>query len=498
MKNFHLLVLFVIIAAFTAACDETDTNGGGDVVADNILAVSEFDGDDEEIKVGGVAGAVPPGSKVVVTNQDTGEIQETTGNQDGSFDPTFQGSTDDTFLVEVFENNELIDMTELSVITLESLVNSNLDQLGSVPSLIKIQGNRAYVLNGFSDNIQVFDINQNPPVEIGTITLPPGSDPVGMDFINEQQALVANLISQTAAVVNLETFECEILYTRQEGISFDPCNQAINLGTGRFEEPFGVLVVGNTGYITNQNLDANFIPNGNGFITVIDLENDTSFTIQAGGAGSVDMLQAGDEIFIVNAGNVDFAPVTFDPECDPLFTPSVDVLNINSNTIVDNIPIPLSQINPTACFPDSITATPDNQFAYLGLGLVGALLKIDLVNKQLINGTDDPIVVTDLNDLQRIDSLAIDGNGIGFIPLFNTDQIAVFNTANDEINPFPAIAPFPAGIRAFDPDNDFFDGVQFLALRPGVQGIDFNGPNLYFITTISEQLGSINANIILP
>ena len=102
MKKFHLLVLLAVIAVFTAACDETDTGGGGDVVADRILAVSEFEGDEEEIKVGGVAGAVPPGSEVVVTNQDTGEMQTTTGLQDGSFDPPFEGSTDDTFLVEVF------------------------------------------------------------------------------------------------------------------------------------------------------------------------------------------------------------------------------------------------------------------------------------------------------------------------------------------------------------------------------------------------------------
>ena len=60
MKNFHLIVLLVMIGLFAAACDESDTNGGGDVVADRILAVSEFDGDDEVIKVGGVAGSVPP------------------------------------------------------------------------------------------------------------------------------------------------------------------------------------------------------------------------------------------------------------------------------------------------------------------------------------------------------------------------------------------------------------------------------------------------------
>ncbi len=495
MKKFHLLVFLAVIAVFTAACDETDTGGGGDVVADRILAVSEFEGDDEEIKVGGVAGAVPPGSEVVVTNQDTGEIQTTTGLIDGSFDPPFQGSTDDTFLLEVFENEELIDTTDLSVITLESLVNTNQGQLGSVPAKIKILNDRAYVINGFSDNIQVFDINQNPPVEIDTIVLPPSSNPIDMDFIADAQALVANNSGQTAAVVNLDTFECEILYTRQLNEDFEPCNELINLGTGRFEEPSGVKVIGNTGYISNNNINEFFSPNGNGFITVIDLAADSSFVIQAGGANSGNFLLAGDELFFINSGNILFNPVTSGFSCDPLFTPSINVLNINSNTITDIIPIPLSETNSNVCLPGSFAATPDSEFGYIGLGLVGALLKVDLTNKVIVNGTDNPILVSpDLDGLNNTSSVVIDENGIGFTTLFNTDQIAVFNTENDEVNPFPAIAPFPAGLRAFNPDSELFDGVQELAVREGT----FTGPNLFYITGISLQLGSVNAGIILP
>ncbi len=499
MKNIQLLVLLFAIAAFTAACDETDTGGGGNVVADRILAISEFDGDDEEIKVGGVAGAVPPGSEVVVTNQDTGEIQTTTGNQDGSFDPPFEGSTDDTFLVEVFQDEELIDTTDLSVITLESLVNANLAQLGSVPAVLKIRGNRAYVINGFSDNIQVFDINQNPPVQLDTIVLPPASNPIDMDFINDSQALVANNIGQTAAIVNLDTFECETLYTRQVDVPFEPCDELINLGTGRFEEPSGVKVVGSTAYVSNNNLDNNFSPNGNGFITVIDLNSDSSFVVQAGGANSGNFLLVQDELFFINAGNILFNPVTFAFNCDPLFTPSINVINTNTNTISDLIPIPLSDTNSNVCLPGSFASTPGNEFGYIGLGLVGALLKVDLEDKEIINGTDNPILITEnLSDLNNTSSIVIDENGIGYTALFNTDQIAVFNTENDEVNPFPAIAPFPAGLRAFNPDSEFIDGVQELALREGLPGSDFTGPNLFYITGISSQLGSVNANIIVP
>ena len=498
MKKYYSFILLFFIICFAAACDDTGTeDGDGNVVADRILAVAEFEGNNETIKVGGIEGAVPPGSEVSVTNLNTNETKTTVGLPDGSFDPEFQASTDDIFRVEVTDNGELVDSTDLSVITLESLVNTNISQLGSVPTTIKILGNRAYVLNGFSDNIQIFDIDQNPPVEIGTITLPPGSNPVDMDFINENSALVANNISQTAAIVDLNTAQCETLFTRQEGVSFDPCNEVINLGTGRFEEPSKVLVIDSTAYITNNDLNSNFVPNGNGFITVINLNTNSSFTIPSGGSNPSNMAIVGDEIFIVNAGNINFNPISSSFTCDQFFQPSIDVLNVNSNTIIENIPISLSESNPNVCAPGAIVVTPDERFAYIGLGLVGALLKFDIENKELVNDSENPIVITDLSGLNFTADLAIDDNGIGYTSLFNSDQIAVFDTSNDEINPFPAIAPFPAGIRASDPDNNFFDGVQGLAVRPGTPGIDFSGPNLFFITGISQQLGTVNPGIIL-
>jgi len=491
MKKFHLLVLLIFTVMFSAACEETDTSVGGDVVVGNILAVAEKEGIDEIIKVGGLAGAVPPGSEVIVTNQDTGEEKSTVGLPDGSFDPDFQASTDDTFLVEVFEEGELIDMIQPRLVLLRDLIDQDLALLGNVPANLIIRGNRAYIVNAFSNNIQVFDIDQTPPTELGIIVLPQGSGPGGMDFINQDQAIIANNTGQTAAIVNLLTFECETLYTRQVVPDFEPCNEAVNLGTGRFEDPSGVLVEGNTAYITNNNLEGFATPNGNGFITIINLDNDSSFTIQAGGANSGDMLLVGEELFILNGGNI-----SFNFECDPFLPPSLDIMNINTNVIVDNIQIPLSDTNTNVCLPGTMTATPDNEFAYIGLGLVGALLKVDLVNKELVRGADNPIIVApNLIDLNFTSDIAIDENGIGYTTLFNTDQIAVFNTANDEVNPFPAFTPFPAGFKALRPDSNFLDGVQLIAIR---QGSDFTGPNIYYATTLnSQQLNSLNTKSFL-
>ena len=103
-------------------------------------------------------------------------------------------------------------------------------------------------------------------------------------------------------------------------------------------------------------------------------------------------------------------------------------------------------------------------------------------------------MITDLNGLNFTAGLAVRDNLL-FISLFNSDQIAVLSTDDDQVYPFPYAFPFPAGLRSDNPDSNFFDGVQSIAIRPGTAGIDFSGPDLYFITGISSQLGSIDTKL---
>ncbi|NIU86571.1 MAG: hypothetical protein GWN56_04520 [Nitrosopumilaceae archaeon] len=143
--------------------------------------------------------------------------------------------------------------------------------------------------------------------------------------------------------------------------------------------------------------------------------------------------------------------------------------------------------------PNNLTATSDG-FGYMGLGLVGALLKVDLFLATVVNGPSNPIVISDLSGLNNTADIAIKDDLL-FTSLFNSDQIAVLDTDNDQVDPFPYVFPFPAGIRADNPNSQLFDGVQSLAIRPGVSGVDFTGADIYFITGISEQLGSVDSTL---
>lgn len=495
MKILFSVLLLVMTCLVITACEETG-GGGGFVPTGSILAVAEKQGSEETIKVGGLQGAVPPGSIVDVTDIDTGETQSTTASPDGSFDPTFVGNTDDEFNVLVTDDGEVVEDIVIGVTLLSDAVEENLAPLGTVPADIEIRGKSAYVVNGFSDNIQVFDLSQDPPDLVGTIVVPPGSNPIDMAFVDDTTAYVANNIGQSVARVNVNTRICEVLIVRAgQGGNPAPCQSVITVAGTPFEEPVGVAVTNGRVYVTNNNLDENFNPMGNGFITILNATNSQFITtIPATGVNTTSMVVIDDTLYAMNNGAVLFDPDTNEFTCDFDFPPSIDLIDTDSNVLFDTIDIPLSPENPTVCLPNPLVATPGGRFAYTGLGLVGALLKVDLISGEVIRGTDDPIVITDLDSLNLTADVAV-RDDLLFTTLFLTDQIAVVDTDTDEVNPFPYIAPFPAGIRAFDPGSNLFDGVQSLAIRPGEPGVSFSGPDIFYITGISEQLGSVDSTL---
>lgn len=491
MRIFLSICALLITSAVFVGCDSGD-GGGGFVPRGDILAVAERTGQNQTIKVGGTEGSVPPGSTVDVTNIDTGETQTTMGLPDGSFDPEFMGNTNDLYNILVTNSNGNVVLDEIIGVTLlRNAVQRNLDTLGSVPANIYIRGDLAYVINGFSNNVQVFDLNQDPPQQIQTIVVPPGSNPISMDFLDDTTAYVANNTGQSVAVVNIVTGDCETLIVGEDDLGETmPCSEVVELTGSPFEEPAGVLVSNGKVYISNNNLDEFFSPNGNGFVNVIDPNtNLITDTINASGANTSSMIIFDGSIFAMSNGNVLFDLETFQFSCDFDFPPSIDEIDPVTDNVINTIDIDLSEENSLVCLPNNLTAD-DQGFAYTGLGLVGALLKVDLLTGQVVRGPDNPIVITDLSGLNNTADIVIKDNLL-FTTLFNSDQIAVLDTDNDQVNPFPYFTPFPAGIRGDDPNASIFDGVQSLALRQG----EFTGADIYFITGISMQLGSLDSTL---
>jgi len=492
MRSFR--VLFIILGLLIWGCGGGgSSDSSGFVPTGKIIAVAERNGSNVTIKVGGTEGSVPKGSMVVVTNRRTGETETIMAEADGSFDPTFTGSTNDTFSVVVSDNGTIIKDDIIGVTLISQAVKRDLAQLGSIPTAIEIQGNKAYVVNGGFNNIQIFDVDQNPPQEIGTIVLPPGSDPVGIAFLNDTIAYVSNNIGQNVAIVNVQTMQCETVITEISG-DFKPCmNPPILVPEGSFEDPWiGIVITNGKVYVSNFNFDKNFKPLGNGFVTVINTTtNEVIKTIELSAEQTQGITVVGNKVYVVSAGESSFDTNlgAFIPVTDG----AVDVIDPATDQIVAPIPIRLNPALPLVGSPNRLEPTPDGKFGYIGSDTAGVLFKVDLENNFLVRGTGDPIIITSAEQQDATFDVEIRDDGLAFIPVFNTDQVFVMNTKNDSINPFPFIAPFPAGQKADNPDSQFFEGVQNLAIRS--EG-DF--PDIFFITGISSKLGSVNTTLILP
>jgi hypothetical protein len=480
--------------------------GGGEDEGQQFFALTNS----PEVVVGGIKGSVDGRVTVLVRNLDTGQERETTANDEGSFIVTLEGSIGDTIGISAPRVDVAVEVMHVSEVSPEirqeimsGAVRRNLASLGSFPTTIEIQGNRGYVVNGGSNNIQIFDLNQDPPQQIGTIVLPPGSDPVAIAFLDDTRAYVANLTGQSVALVNVQAMQCELLIVRSESLPSNTSvcqNQVITVGPEFFEDPSGIAIASGKVYVTNSNLETNnnvqdcFVePIGNGFITVINSEtNQVLSRISTTGQGTAGITDIDNNLYVVNGGDLDDCDtgmLLVDPEA-PV---SIDVIDSQNDNITTSIPIPPNTQNLLIGFPNRVEPTHDKELGYVGSGIAPVLFKIDLVNNTLIRGTDDPITLPPTNDLDATFDVEIRNDGLAFIALFNSDRIAVMDTADDSINPFPFIAPFPAGLRADDPNSQFFDGVQDIAIRT-----DGNFPDVFFITGLSNQLGSIDSSLILP
>ena len=511
MKSFLYAAIAVITSLYIIACGGSDSfdpdkffalNNGPVMILNNEL--NQNVDPNTTVVVGGLDGAVNSNAQVSITNLETLEQRIVRSNNRGGFIAALTGSVLDQFRIVSGGNSITIDSMVFIDLPLDTriklmggAVNRNLAKLGSVPTRIEIYNNRAYVLNGFSDNIQIFDITQKPPVQTGTIVLPLGSDPVGIAFLNNTHAYVTNLISENVAIVNIEEQSCETIISQVDG-DFIPCQEVILVDEGTFDNPAGIVISNDKVYVANQNLDDFFTPIDNGFITVINPEsNEIETIIDATGEGTSGtgkgITMINEKIYVVNSGNVLFDFETFEFTCDADSPTSIDIINTDTDTIEDSIDLPLSDINPFVCSPEAISATPDNNLAYIGSQISGVLFKINLSDNTLLRGTDNPIIITGVDGLDATFDIKFNSNAYGFVAMFNTDRVFAFDPKIDDISPFPFLAEFPVGLKGDDPDSDFIDGPQALAITDNGQD-----PDLYFITGISSQLGSINTSLFVP
>ncbi len=133
------------------------------------------------------------------------------------------------------------------------------------------------------------------------------------------------------------------------------------------------------------------------------------------------------------------------------------------------------------------TALIEEEQLWVGSLVEGRLLRINLMDE-----LDVQSLV--LND-EEVDSVfrlvSLDGGLIG-APSFNTDRLHIVDAVTSEMSPAPFYEPLSVG-----PGRPVFDGLQLLARRPGRIGVDFQGPDLFALSSVASRITPVELRRIL-
>ncbi len=166
-------------------------------------------------------------------------------------------------VVNASANPELGISTSLSIINLDEpdikqAVENEIIPLGSVPSDVEIQDDLGYVVNTFSDNVQIVDLRNR--VSLGTIPMGTGSLPQKIAFVSGSKAYVACNGTNDIRVVDVKG------------------RSVINTIPGGLK-PAGITIINDKAYVTNSAFVVDAISfqvtYEDSSVTVIDTRTDT-------------------------------------------------------------------------------------------------------------------------------------------------------------------------------------------------------------------------------
>ena len=176
---------------------------------------------------------------------------------------------------------------------------------------------------------------------------------------------------------------------------------------------------------------------------------------------------------VVNSGVIDIINAKGLPSTES----SVDILDVDAKKIVKNISMGMA----SASFY-SPAVTLDKTRAFVGSSSFGNAYEIDLINKQVLHGVDNPISVTSGNDFITDVVLSVDDAYL-FAASFEKSAVYPFDMRDagsfDIGDPF--VVGFPSGVASNNPSGAN-TGAGPIAVRPGTRGVDYDGADLFVLT----------------
>lgn len=329
----------------------------------------------------------------------------------------------------------------LSVINLQN-GNVNLDALplGALTNTIKIRGERAYVINSGTNEIQV--IRLNPLATANHIDLGNNTNPWSLDLVNDSIAAVSLLFTDQVAIVNVNTGHVE---------------QYIPVGTG----PQGVKYHDGKIYIANSGFNGvGFDP---GTVSVIDAATLTVVNSYNVGINPWELdVDSQEQLVVVCSG--DYGSVTGE----------MDIINLNTGNAVNIMP-----------FTSQLTSVAINSLdqCYIGTFGVGVMV-YNLITQSFERNESNPLQGGPGIDFDQQDNVYITG--------FDDDSVRVFSPAHQKIASY-LVGDGPASIAIYDPSITAIEPP--LASHPQKFELFANYPNPFNPTTVISWRLSIDSDV---
>ena len=289
----------------------------------------------------------------------------------------------------------------LSMINLdEQYVISDAEPLGLWTNQLVVKGNKAYVINSGSNEIQVIDLytlNTIKNIDVGT-----GTNPYAIDFVNDSIAVVSLLIVNQVAFVNVNT---------------EQVIKNVNVGSG----PEGIIYTDGRVYVANSGF--NGVGYDPGVISVIDISSYSVSDISVGINPQDLDVDINGNLIIACTGDYSSVP-------GQMYVIDTSVDTVLYSIVVDN----------------AITAVVVNSMNKAYLGSFGfGILVYDLDQRAFERDVE--------NSLPGGPGMVVDAQDNIYITDFAADSVYVYSSNNMKSYSY-LVGDGPISVAIYDPDSD--------------------------------------------
>jgi len=365
----------------------------------------------------------------------------------------------------------------------------------------------AFVVS-FLPAVLAVDLDANPITLSKTFkgfdatTTPEVAFPSKIKILNTTMGLLlgtSDFVGTSALVVfnpttgqKLDSLNLSQTITLNQALPFSRAADCDGNGTTQSSIPAGpynpnyaadMAVVDNHLFVTMSNLcfDGSGSVYTQGLVMIYDIHNNAPFFTPAStpylivaGFNVTALTLVDDRLVVTASGDTNLSGSVSTPESDSFLTR----IDPNGLTLAG-----ILNLGKVAANFQSLALTSDHSRGFVGSSSFSEVYAIDLDHFSVLRGINDPITVFDGADFISDQSVAF-GDHVLFVSSFNNSALRAIDLDDQDLGVLPTVLNF--GFEG----NPGTTGAGPMALRPGMPGDDFQGPDLWVLTSNPGTLSS--------